>query len=101
MPAVYTNDNENLLYQVASTLNRTNSLGWLTDATVTAADTRQGLINAINAVSVHNDQENLKLGLIRAINVSGLVDADILSLTTVAGLIALIPVTTTSQEIIQ
>jgi hypothetical protein len=101
MPATTHTDTENLNYQVVSSLNKANSLTWLTDAQVAAADTRAGLKAAINAAVVHGDQENLKLGLLRAIDASGLSDSDVLSLTTVAGLIALFPVTTTSQEIIQ
>ncbi len=101
MPAATHNDVENLNYQVVSTLNRANTLGLLTDAGVAAADTKQGLINFVNSITLHNDQENLRLSVVRAINASGIVDADVLSLTTVAGLIAVMPVTTTSQEMLQ
>lgn len=93
---LYHNDEENRLLQVTSTLNRANSMAFLTDATVAAADTKAGLKAAINATSVHADQEGWKIMLTDAIDVSGLADSDILSLTTVAGLIALLPANTSS-----
>lgn len=75
-------------------------MGFLTDAGVAAADTKAGLKAFIDSIQVHNDQENFKVALKHAIDVSGLADSDILGLTTVAGLLALLPVTTTSQDII-
>ncbi len=95
------NDQSPLLTQVYSTFLRTEELGLLTDATVAAADTRQGLKNAIDNVKVHNDQENWKIELKRAIDASGITDAQIAPLTTVAGLLALLDVpATTSQAVL-
>lgn len=95
------NDSVNLLTQVHSSINRAEELLFLTDALVAAADTKQGLINAINGVKVHADQENWKAELIRAIKVSGIADSDITALTTVAGLAALLGIpSVTSQSVL-
>jgi hypothetical protein len=95
------NEDVNRVTQVYSTINRAEELGFLTDAKVAAADTKQGLINAINATVVHADQENWKAELIRAIKVSGIADSDITSLTTIAGLVALLGIpAVTSQEVL-
>lgn len=93
----YHNDVENRNLTAVSSLNRANTLSFLTDALVAAADTRAGLKSAIDGVVVHNDAENIKLRLKTGIDVAGLADADIASLTTVAGLIALLEVSTTAQ----
>lgn len=95
------NDAENLALQATSTLNRANSLGFLTDATVAAADTKVGLKMAIDAVVVHVGQENMKLLLKKAIDSDpNITDAAVLNLTTVAGLIALTGISTTSQAVL-
>lgn len=85
------NDTLNLSDQVLTTINRTSGMSFLTDATIASADTKQGLKDAINAVKVHNDQENWKIMLTRALDFdSSITDANILSLTTVAGLVNLL-----------
>ncbi len=95
------NDTVNLSQQVVTTLNSANALSFLTDAGVAAADTKQGLKNFIQSIKVHNDQENIKQLLMRALDFdSNITDANILSLTTVDGLIALIPLTNSGREIL-
>lgn len=93
-------DNTNLLLQVAGTLNRAKSIGLLTDSMVSGAATRAVLKQRIDALAVHNDAYPAKIDLKRAIDVSGLTDSDVNSVSTAAALIALIPVTTTSQAVL-
>jgi hypothetical protein len=100
MAGLYHNETENLMLQVAGSLNRANSMAFLTDAGVAAADTRAGLLSFIDSVVVHNDQENWKTELKQAIVASPITDADILSLTTVAGLIAVLPVSQSNNLIL-
>ena len=91
-------DNTNLLLQVAGTLNRAKSIGLLTDSMVSGAIQRADLKQRIDAL--HNDAYPAKIDLKRAIDVSGLTDSDVNSVSTAAALIALIPVTTTSQAVL-
>jgi hypothetical protein len=100
MPGLTHNDVENLQLQVVGSLNRAEELLLLTDAGVAAANTKEGLKAFIDSVVVHNDQENWKTELKQAIDASGIADSDITALTTVAGLIALLPVTNTNQLIL-
>lgn len=90
------NDTMNLALQVYTTFQRAEELGFLTDSGVAAADTKAGLINFVNGVSgIHAEMENWRPEIIRSINRSGLADADIAGLTTVAGLLALLGVSPT------
>lgn len=71
-----------------------NYASFLTDTTVAAADTVAGLRTALAAAAVHKDVEPARNRISRAIDMGvaagELTDAAILSLTTVAGLIALL-----------
>lgn len=90
MPGLIHSDQENLAMQVSTTITRAGTMGFLSDATVAAADTKEGLKAAIRAVKVHNDTENIKLLLIAALDKNpNITDANILALTTVAQLAAL------------
>jgi hypothetical protein len=87
----------NLAFQVANTLQKGANLSYITDAIVAASADRADLIARINAVAAHNDQANLKQLIANAIMKDpGITDAAIPALTTVAGLIALTGVTTTT-----
>lgn len=72
------------------TIQRGGNVSLLTDAGVTAADTLAGLDSFVNGVNVHADQYNykarVKLGWRTTAEYT---DAAVLSLTTVAGLVAL------------
>jgi hypothetical protein len=86
------NDEYNLSQQVSTTINNAGELAFLTDATVAAADTKAGLVTAINtaAVGMHHDLRKMALNLTRVLNFNAnITDANILALTTVAGLAAL------------
>lgn len=75
---------------VGTTINRAAAVGVITDAIVAAGDTVQGIKDGIRAVKVHADQERFKDEVIRALDMdAGITDASVLSLTTVAGLVAL------------
>lgn len=88
------NDTTNLSQQVAQTLVRGQSVGFLTDVLVLPATTKAGLKAAIMAVAVPNDQVNLKIAILRALDFDpNITDAAIASADTVAGLIALTGVT--------
>lgn len=94
-------DVQNLSEQVFSTITRAGSQSFLTDAGVAAANTKQGLIDFINSRSVHADQENYKQQFIRVLQFhADITDANILSLTTVAGLAQLVGVTSVPNTII-
>lgn len=84
------NDQTNLAIQVAETLTRGQKLSLITDAIVLAATTRQGLIDAINAVPTHNELTNLKIEISKVLRYDpNITDAAVSSATTAAGLIAL------------
>lgn len=94
-------DSINLSQQVLTTINAAGGLSFLTDTNVAAADTKAGLKAAIDAVKVHNDLEPIKIQLKRALDFdSNITDANILSLTTVAGLAALITQSNSGREIL-
>jgi hypothetical protein len=83
-------DQINLSNYVGGGIYRAGRLSLLTDAGVTAADTLAGLDSFIDAVAVHADQfyykDRIKDAYRKEVNVS---DANVLSLTTVAGLYGL------------
>lgn len=83
------NDEYNLAQQVSTTINNMGELGFLTDATVAAADTKAGLIAALNAAAsgFHHDARKIVLLFTTALNHNpNITDANILNLTTVVGL---------------
>ncbi len=98
MPAQLQSDNENLLTQCAGTLRRASRINMLTDAMVSGAATRANLKTRIDAAVLPSDQEGFKATVFRSIDVSGLTDADIASVSTVAGLLALFPNTDASNQ---
>lgn len=98
MPATEHSDNVNLLTQAGSTFFRAGRIGVLTDAIVNASTTRQALLDAVSGVAAHADGENWKDKIHNAVQVSGLTDADINGVTTVAGLVALFPQTPAGSQ---
>lgn len=85
------NDTANLSSQVYGSIMRAKAMGFLTDAGVAAADTKAGLKAFIESIKGHNDQENWKILLKRALDYdAAITDAAILSLTTVDQLAALV-----------
>ena len=88
-------DQQNHSRRVGQSVNSAANQNLLTNTTVAAADTNQGLQDAVTAAgrSVHADFQNVAPRINRAIGAgnadSTLVDANILSLTTTAGLLAL------------
>jgi hypothetical protein len=83
-------DTINLAVQVNNSIQRAGAMSFLTDATVAAADTVAGLRTAINAIRPHADQEPWKIMFLRVLDKDpNITDANVLALTTVAGLAAL------------
>lgn len=83
------NDEYNLSQQISTTINNMGELAFLTDATVAAADTKAGLIAALNAAAAgfHHDARKIVLLFTRALDHNAnITDANILNLTTVAQL---------------
>ncbi len=90
MPALFNADTTNLSTLVGTTQNRGAAVGILTDAIVAASTTVQGLKDNIMAVKVHNDQENYKFVVTKALDKDpAITDAAVNGVTTVAGLVAL------------
>lgn len=79
------------------TFRRAGSFGFLTNATVAAADTNQGLQDAVTNSSVHADCLAAKNRVIRTIVYGGVTgevsNARVLALTTIEGLVELTALT--------
>jgi len=90
MPGLVHNDTINLSTLVGTTQNRGLAVGILTDAMVAASTTVQQLKDQILAAKVHNDQENYKFVVTKALDHdAAITDAAVNGVTTVAGLVAL------------
>lgn len=88
-------------FRLGGTMRKAGDIGFLTAANITAADTVAGLDAAVVAVVGHADIEGGRHRVRRAItalDIAGVDDADILSLTTVEGVCDLTPATGKSNR---
>jgi len=93
MPANHA-DTQPLSKRIGATINQASAYGFLTNTNVAAADTLNGLDSAVevvkNSPAFHADQRYPARQIKEAYRKdAGITDATILSLTTVAGLVAL------------
>lgn len=92
MPASHT-DEIALSIREGGTFRQSGDFGFLSDATVTSADTVAGLTAAVNAAVVHADTAPARERITRTITVGAaltdLTDARVLNLTSIAGLVGL------------
>lgn len=91
-----------LSFREGGTFRRAGSFGFLTDTTVAAADTNQGLQDAVTNSVVHADIVAAKTRVNRTLTyglASGEVsNARVLSLTTIEGLVGLTTLTNTVAQ---
>lgn len=91
--AVLHADQLNLDSRIGNTMTEAGISAFLTDTTVAAANTVDGLVAAVNAASVHADKQPMRARIVQAIRYGAadgsFTDALIAPLTTIAGLVAL------------
>ena len=89
-------------FREGGTYRRAGSFGFLTDATVAAADTNAGLQNAVTNSSVQAEFEPAKWRVNRTLtyglNSGEVSNARVLPLTTVEGLVGLTTLTNTTYQ---
>ncbi len=91
-----------LSYREGGTFRRAGSFGFLTDTTVAAADTNQGLQDAVTNSVVHADElpakSRVNRTLVLGLATGEVTDARVLALTTIEGLVGLTWLTNTLAQ---